>query len=290
METAANGSGTVVGTQNITAGNAITVYAITRDANSNFVANVAADSWSLTGIAGGVVSGDLVPAGDSKSAVFTAHLAGSAVIHAPSGSLTTTDSGTLTVVGGPASKLVFITAPQSLTAGVSSSVITVQIQDAGGNPTNATAARKITLSSTSGGGIFRNLADTLTITSITNAIGQNATNFLYKDTVTGTPTITAATTSPTTLTSATQVETVGAAKRQWCGWRRPPTAPAPSSRPRTSSQAMPSRSMPLRGMLSVTCSQRRRRFLVLDRRYRRELSGAPDSGRRQQEAPPSPGM
>ena len=100
VETAANGSGTIVPTQSLSLGNSITVYSISRDAFSNFVANVAANSWSLTGITGGVSSGDLVAAGDSKSATFTANATGSAVIHAPSGSLTATDSGTITVTAG----------------------------------------------------------------------------------------------------------------------------------------------------------------------------------------------
>ena len=42
--------------------------------------------------------GDLV--GSSTSAVFTGHLSGTATIHAVSGSLTTTDSGLITVTAG----------------------------------------------------------------------------------------------------------------------------------------------------------------------------------------------
>ncbi|MEO8584735.1 MAG: Ig-like domain-containing protein [Acidobacteriota bacterium] len=61
VETAADGSGTVVPAQNIPAGTSLTVYSVSRDASDNFVANVTPDSWSLTGIAGGVVAGDLVP-------------------------------------------------------------------------------------------------------------------------------------------------------------------------------------------------------------------------------------
>jgi hypothetical protein len=53
--------------------------------------------WSLENIAGGVVVGDLVPSGDTKSAVFTGHIAGSAKVKATSGVLTTVMSGTLTV-------------------------------------------------------------------------------------------------------------------------------------------------------------------------------------------------
>jgi len=101
VETAANGSGTVVPAQNILTGSAITVYAITRDASDVFIANVAADAWSLQSITGGVVAGDLVPSGDSKSAVFTGHAAGTAQIQATSGILATTNSGTLTVTTIP---------------------------------------------------------------------------------------------------------------------------------------------------------------------------------------------
>src|SRR5256885_9017114 len=37
------------------------------DGSGSFVTNVAADSWSLVNISGGVVNGDLVAAGDRKS-------------------------------------------------------------------------------------------------------------------------------------------------------------------------------------------------------------------------------
>jgi hypothetical protein len=98
VETAANGSGTVVPGQNVALNHSVTVYAIARDAGGNFVTNVPADSWSLSKISGGVAGGDLVAAGDMKSATFTGHAAGSAVIHVVSGALTAMDSGTLTVV------------------------------------------------------------------------------------------------------------------------------------------------------------------------------------------------
>ena len=61
VETANDGTGIVVPAQNIPSGSSLTVYAISRDANNNFVGNVTPDSWSLTGKTGGVVAGDLVP-------------------------------------------------------------------------------------------------------------------------------------------------------------------------------------------------------------------------------------
>ena len=110
VETAANGSGTVVSTQDLVSGAAITGYAIARDASDNFVANVAADSWSLPTKTGGVVDGDLVAAPDLKSAVFTGAVAGTGVIRAVKAGLASTDSGTITVTAGAATKILVETA------------------------------------------------------------------------------------------------------------------------------------------------------------------------------------
>src|SRR5205823_1216806 len=140
-------------------------------------------------------------------AVFTGHVAGTAAIHASAAGLTSTDSGTLTVVGGTTpSKLVFTTAPVTVTAGVASSTITVQRQDTSGNPITTTLFRSVTLSSNSTGTVTFTPASPLTIPN-----GSSSVSFTYTDTKAGTPTITAASTSPTTITSATQTETVNAA-------------------------------------------------------------------------------
>jgi hypothetical protein len=135
---------------------------------------------------------------------------------AGSNTLTATSTGltgsplTFTATGsvGTASKLAITTSAQTTTAGVTSGTITVQIQDQYGNAVNQTgSARTVNLTTSSTGGVFRDTGDTTTITSVTIPVGSNSASFKYKDTVAGTPTITAATTSPTTLTSATQSET-----------------------------------------------------------------------------------
>ena len=99
----------------------------------------------------------------------------------------------------------FTTSPVTVTAGVASSSITVQRQDAGGNPvTTESSTRTVTLTSSSSG--------TKTFTpssSLTIANGSSSASFTYTDTKAGTPTITAASTSPTM--SATQQERVNAA-------------------------------------------------------------------------------
>jgi hypothetical protein len=109
VETAANGSGVVLATQNVANGGTVTGYAISRDAYGNFVANVAA-TWELINITGSVVSGDLVPSGDTKSAVFTGNGAGTVQVRATSGGLTRVVSGTLTVLAAPATKVIVETA------------------------------------------------------------------------------------------------------------------------------------------------------------------------------------
>ncbi len=104
VETAANGTGTVIPAQGLQSGRTLTGYAVSRDASLNFVANVAA-VWSLTEVTGGVVPGDLVPSGDSRSALFTGRKIGGARVRAVSGSLTAISSGTITVTPGTAAQV-----------------------------------------------------------------------------------------------------------------------------------------------------------------------------------------
>ena len=96
VETAANGSGSIVAAQNVSAGSSITNYAIGRGSDNSFMSNAPA-TWTLINKSGGVVDSDLVASGDSKSAVFTAHLSGSATIRAVIGTATTNASGLITV-------------------------------------------------------------------------------------------------------------------------------------------------------------------------------------------------
>ncbi len=105
VETAANGTGSIVASQSLVSGSSITVYAVARDASDNFVANISATAWTLENISGGVVGGDLVPAVDGKSAVFTGHIVGSTKIAATSGILVATPSGAITVTPGISAKI-----------------------------------------------------------------------------------------------------------------------------------------------------------------------------------------
>jgi len=133
VETAANGSGTVVPAQNLTAGSPLTVYSVTRDQFDNYVGNTAA-SWSFSTKTGGVADGDLVAAGDSKSATMTGALIGTGVIHAAIGGLTSTDSGTITVVAAGVNTLTVVQQPTTTDAGaVIAPPVTVKAVDQFGN-------------------------------------------------------------------------------------------------------------------------------------------------------------
>jgi hypothetical protein len=126
--------------------------------------------------------------------------------------VSSTANFSLTSNPGPAKKLAFITSPVSGTASTSATLgpITVQLQDAYGNPVTATGSGTVVgLSSSSGAGIFSSSSGASHITSVTIASGKTSASFYYGDTKAGSPTITAAS-SP--LTSATQTETITAGK------------------------------------------------------------------------------
>jgi hypothetical protein len=106
IETAADGHGTAIATESVAAGTgtSFAAYAITRNSQGDFVANVAA-TWSLNPVSGGVVGTDFVAAGDGKSATFTGHLVGSGTLHAVAGAFSD-DTGLVTVTAGFADHLV----------------------------------------------------------------------------------------------------------------------------------------------------------------------------------------
>jgi hypothetical protein len=154
IETQADGSGVAVPAQNVSAGNPVNFYAISRDSSGNYITNVTA-SWSLVNLTGGVVSSDLVSSADGLSATFTGHLVGSAAVRASAGF--TSQSGVQTVVGGPATNL-SITQQPSANAQVGvpfpqQPIVTET--DAFGNP----ASSPITVTETGGlGNVNRNPA------------------------------------------------------------------------------------------------------------------------------------
>ena len=115
----------------------------------------------------------------------------------------------ITYTSPPISKIVFTTSPQTLTAGVPSAVMTIQTQDANGNPANVASDTTIALSSTSHSGKFSlSTSPWSDAVSLTISAGSNSVSFYYKDTIAGTPTITAAENPSEGWIDATQEETV----------------------------------------------------------------------------------
>jgi hypothetical protein len=206
----------VNGGSNPTAGTGFSVVVQSQDANGN-PSNVS----PATGVALSVNTGSGTLGGTLTGTINnnqnTVTITGVTYSKAESGviltatrtggvSLTAGNSAPFTVNAGAPNKLVFTTSAVTVTAGVASSTITVQRQDASGNPITTEAARTVTLSSNSTGTVTFTPASPLTIPS-----GQDHVDFTYTDTKAGTPTITAASTSPSSITSATQNETVNPA-------------------------------------------------------------------------------
>ncbi len=140
---------------------------------------------------------------NSASFFYKDTTAGSATITASNTGLTTASQAE-TVNSATPAKLAFTSASQVTNTGLCSAGIKVQTQDSFGNPT--TAGANVALSTTSlGGTIYSDAACTTTTASISIIPGSSTANFFYKDTVIGSPTITA---SAAGLTSATQTESI----------------------------------------------------------------------------------
>ena len=120
-----------------------------------------------------------------------------------------------------AAKVALISAPQALTAGVTSIPMMVQLQDTYGNPVTAeTAGQVVGLSTSSTGGSFADV-NGAPITTVTIAPGSSSMTFKYRDTVAGSPTITV---QAPPLASGSQVESVVAAATAQFAVAAPATA------------------------------------------------------------------
>src|SRR5204862_191063 len=132
-----------------------------------------ADTATLTSVT--------IPSGSSTASfLYKDTVAGSPTIAADDQAPPTgTDTGlaratqTETVNAANAFKFVFTTSPQTLTAGVNSGTVTVQLQDAFSNPVNATGpGQTLNLAPSPYATLFRSTADTLTVTSVTIPSGS----------------------------------------------------------------------------------------------------------------------
>lgn len=119
VETKANGTGQVVPSQNITAGNSLTVYAIARDVGDNFIQNIALDDesdWILTGGNGEIPPSSITPSSDLKSAVFSSTTTGTSTIQANYTGVSSIATQLITVDPRPAESMTIQTQPSDTVA------------------------------------------------------------------------------------------------------------------------------------------------------------------------------
>ncbi len=113
----------------------------------------------------------------------------------------------LTVAPAAASQVVFTSAPFTLTAGQCSSAITLASEDFAGNISNVSSSTPVVLQLQLLSAFYGDNACTISVAGVTISGGTNSVTFYYKDTKSGTPTITAT----SSLTGPTQQETVNPA-------------------------------------------------------------------------------
>ncbi|MEP7103272.1 MAG: IPT/TIG domain-containing protein [Candidatus Dojkabacteria bacterium] len=142
---------------------------------------------------------------------FTSNVAGTHLMNF-TGSGVTSDSQQVEFASAVSTKLVFLTSPGSSLAGVESNQMRVQLQDQFGNAATRGSDLVVSLTSTSVAGKFSllNVGSWSDITQATLTTGNSDLYFYYKDTLVGTPTITADENPDIGLTSTSQTYTVTA--------------------------------------------------------------------------------
>ena len=197
----ASSGGTVnpSGSQTIATG---TVLGISATPNSGYQFS----SWTFTGS---------IQINDPTSASTTAQINGAGTITANFVSSTTPK---LALAAG---------AGQSVLVSAVSSVITVQCLDGSGNPVT-TGGITVALSTTSSTGVFySDSGGTTQITSAATTSGSSTVNFYYEDPTVGSPTLTAAATGYSSVSTTLTINS-------------PTPSPSPSSDPSPSSSPSPS--------------------------------------------------
>lgn len=162
-----------------------------------------------SGTLSGTVSGTTNSSGVVTFAGLSINKAGVGyTLTAASSGLTSATSSTFTISAATADRFVITSTAVSGTASASPGLgpITVQRQDALGNPATPASAVTVTLSSSSTGASFAATSGGTTTTTVTIPSLASSATFFYGDTKSGTPTVTAG----GALTSATQNEVISA--------------------------------------------------------------------------------
>ena len=208
-------------TQTVAAGSVSAIVTVQRqDASGNPTTTGAitvnlATSASSTGKfysdAGGttqITTVSIVAGASSASFYYKDTAAGSPTLTSSYTGLTSATT-TFTISAGATTKLVYTAGTtQTVAAGSVSAIVTVQRQDASGNPTTTGAITvNLATSASSTGKFYSDAGGTTQITTVSIVAGASSASFYYKDTAAGSPTLTS---SYTGLTSATTTFTISA--------------------------------------------------------------------------------
>jgi hypothetical protein len=156
-----------------------------------------------------VTTRSIAAGSNSASVYFKGTAAGSVTVTASSAPLNpATQVETINALAPD--RLTFTTTPQTRQAGACSATVTVQSQDAYGNPSNVAAGITVSLSASPPTGFTFYSDGTCTTVATTRSIaaGSNSASFYFKGTAAGSVTVTA---SSAPLNPATQVETINPA-------------------------------------------------------------------------------
>ena len=141
-----------------------------------------------------VTSVDLAAGASSKTFWFRGTAAGTVTVTATGAGIPTTATQSQTIVPAAPDRLVFTTAPQTLTAGACSGAATVEALDVHGNVAPVAALTTVALSATPGTGFaFFDTAGcgSTAVTSVDLAAGASSRTFWFRGTAAGTVTVTA---------------------------------------------------------------------------------------------------
>lgn len=181
--------------------------------------------YSDAGCSSAVGSVSIASGQNQATAYFKRNISGSMTLTASAGGLT---SGTQnqTIQPAAASKLVILTAPQTLTAGDCSAGVLLEVRDAYDNLVPQGAPLSINLS----GGSLQFFSDSSCSTSLGGvgsiSGGASSTTFYFKDNTAEAVTLTAASGA---LTAATQAQTINAGTPTQLGFLAPATTMASGS-------------------------------------------------------------
>ncbi|MHA7220286.1 hypothetical protein ACX80L_15540 [Arthrobacter sp. MDT1-48-3] len=166
--------------------------------------------------AGSPVSTITIPAGASAATFYYGDTRSGTATVTVAGAGLTSAAQAVSVASTTATRLAYTThiTPRAASAAATADPITVQRQDATGNPVPApTGGTTITLSSTSTGTrVFSTASGGASITTVTIPAGSSSATFYYGDTRAGTPTLTATSTGVSAISQSVTITPAAATR------------------------------------------------------------------------------